>query len=336
MPAKTTPNAKRPEIVKKLWPNHPRELLRMMWPNTTQAVIDEALQVENRPVHIVVTTMPSSTSIYLCLEWLLQQGGFVVTVVCPEDSPASFIQRLRCHGCEVRTYPTRYRGLYKTRVWLEKTFPIPFCIMDDDMGSVCKGTYRFRPPWAIFPNEAIIAGAHREGIPQDLFRWLVNIAIYFGNKSSCAYSGFSGSSQNTTSLPGYEVRVGIRPTRSFGTYGRAPFCYDTGITGFQIVLCPIRSLVSDKLRDVHQEFATSCITAIGEGLGGTLSILSVVVHFSVNSPEDAEGDIRRLADAYPGTVERGNSAGGRDNSEKTGCIVRLKTRLAYSNPRGAR
>jgi len=311
-----------------------RDFLREMWPHTCEATIEEAAQVENKPALIGITTMPGSRTIHKCLEWLSGGPSYVVVLV-PENADDEFIRSLIQYRCLVRRYPMKYLGIRKTRAWAEKNFPIPFCLSDDDLGNSYGGSYQFSPPKAVRPDDAMRSGGSRNQMDSDLFNRMVNIAIYFGNKAGCAYAGFNGSDQNTAALPGHEV-PSSNPTNSFGTYGYEPFCYDNAITGFQMVLRPVRDRVPYKLRDVPQEFSTSCATAIGRGLGGTLSIQSILMHFAVNPPKDAEGAIRRLAERWPSVVERGNSAGGRDNDEKTGCIVHFKTRQAYAEPRGRR
>lgn len=316
------------------------DLLLRMWPLVPKMYLAMAAAVKNDYVHVVITTLPTSRTIFQYLDYLCG-GKFLVTVVVPPRCSEEFRSQLRAFSCvtDIRSYPFRYAGnLMAIRRWAERNFTPPFVLSDDDPGSSYKNSdeVRWAPPHIISPDNTVTCGAHRNKLSAEQFSWLVNVAIYFGVLGNVCYVGFNGSAQPTARCVHDGSCGSGRKRSSFGAYGYFPFAYDLAITQFQIVLRPVRRFIPQGLRRIHQEYATSCAEAIGGGHGGTMAILSVVMHFGVRRPKDAEMDINWLSAYYPGVVERGNAAAGRSRDEKTGCIVHFSTRRTYNTPRHTR
>jgi hypothetical protein len=253
--------------------------------------------------------------------------------VLPENTSIDFLTSVRVLGASVMLYPTSIVGnLHKIRKWIESKGTPPFIISDDDPGSSFKGgIYQGKKARVMFPNIENKCGAERRNMSAEDLCFLWRMAFLVGKKERCAYVGLNGSEQQLSALPGHET-VGRTPKRSLGTYGYVPFNYNAVITGACGVLKPCRNYVNPKVQHVPQEYTAASVEAITNH-GGTLMLMPVIFGFAVKPLKNAESDNKEMRMLYPFVVEQGNTAGGRDSNKKTGCIVHLKTRQSYVNPR---
>lgn len=307
-------------------------LAKMMPEVDTKLINEICSKVENNPTKIIITTTDKSESIFGYLKWLGSKYFDIVVLIAPGSNP-EFIEKLKKHRITLTHYPMGCVGnLRKIRLWIENYFKPPFAISDDDPGnSFGNKPYKQGFPRIVIPNDDIGCGAHRFRINQEFFNWLINVTIYCAKICDCAYAGFNGSENSVSPLPEHPIKFGSSARSSFGTLGYVPFSFDVAVTGFQIVLRPCREHVPGELHNVKQEYSTSCATAIGKGLGGTFIFRNVLFTFAVNPPKDAEKDIEKLYYVFPDVVKEGNSAGGRSNEEKTGCIIKFKTMISSNN-----
>ncbi len=307
--------------------------LKAMMPHTRDSVLREAANLPVEPLTVFITTLPNSVSFSYCLQNVYAHPWFRVVAVLPRNSDISFLASLEKQGAAVLLYPDRLAGnLHKIRKWIEKAAKPPFIISDDDPGSSFSGgVYQAKPPRIIVPNRSNKCGAGRYAISAEYLCFLWCVAIFFGKRSGCSYVGLNGSEQQLSALPAYQTS-GATPKRSFGTYGYEPFNYDAVVAGACVVLKPCRNKIPVALRRIRQEWSTASVEAIANH-GGTFILMPVIMCFAVKPPKDAEADIAKLRFKYEHIVERGNSAGGRSKEEKTGCVVHLRTKRTYSNPR---
>lgn len=307
--------------------------LKLLMPHTATPVLKEAAAVPNASITVYVTTLPTSESLSFCLRKIYAQPWFNVIAVMPNDSPANFIHYAKTMGASVMLYPSSVAGnLHNIRKWIESVGTPPYIISDDDPGSSFAGSgYRGNKARVIIPIPGTKTGAMRLTVSAEALCFLWNTALFFGKQAGCDYVGLNNSEQQLSSLPGYET-TGKTPKRSFGTYGYKPFNYGSVITGACAVLNPCRTYVHPSLHNMKQEWATASVES-NANHGGTFMLMPVIVGFAVKPPKDVASDMTKLCTHYPNIVKQGNTAGGRLAFDKTGCIIHLTTKKAYTNPR---